>query len=345
MKLIVYNDDLGVTHGLNEAVRQLHLAGVTTAAALRIDGAAVGHAVDEVLPALPRLEVGLHLNLTEGRPIAAAAAVPDLVDAGGRFRRSFTGYLRDLAGGEEGAGAAGGGRRRRLVAQIETELAAQLDAAAARGVAVNHLNGHQHVHMVPAVFDTVCRLAAARGIGFVRIPREPFHLSPAPGDTLFALSRLNPAKHLLLNRLARRAFTVASGSGIGAVGWFVGVLYTGRVTLAALGAALARLERQGVGVAELLVHPARLDHPADRALRGRVPGYYFAAERAAELATLSGPGLGELFRRHRVEPVTHAALAAAQPAPAGPLSAAAASAPGAPGAPAVAGGRRNGYSR
>jgi predicted glycoside hydrolase/deacetylase ChbG (UPF0249 family) len=320
VRLIVYNDDLGVTHGLNRAVLELHRAGVTTAAGLRVGGAAFIDAVAAVLPAAPRLEVGLHLDLTEGRPAAGAAAVPALVGRDGTFRLSFSGYLATFGGlgGVGGAGGRGGRLRARLVEQIEIEIAAQLDAAAAVGVAINHLNGHRHVHMVPALFDAVCRVARDRGIGFVRIPREPFHLSPAPADAALGALRLNPLKQLLLARLSRRAFAVAHRHGVGAVGWFAGVLHSGRMTLAAIGAALARLERLGVDAAELLVHPAAVDHPADRALRSRVPGYFFAADRARELGVLAGPGLGELFRRYRVEPTTHAGLTAARAgAPAG----------------------------
>ena len=35
---------------------------------------------------MPRLRVGLHLVLVEGKPVLPATAVPDLVDKSGNFR-------------------------------------------------------------------------------------------------------------------------------------------------------------------------------------------------------------------------------------------------------------------
>ena len=43
----------------------------------------------ELARRLPRLKIGLHLTLTDARPVLPAATVPDLVDAGGRFRANM----------------------------------------------------------------------------------------------------------------------------------------------------------------------------------------------------------------------------------------------------------------
>jgi predicted glycoside hydrolase/deacetylase ChbG (UPF0249 family) len=287
MRLILYNDDLGVTHGLNEAVDRLHTAGLTTAAALRTNGPAFDDAAAR-LSRLPGLEVGLHLNLTEGPPTAPPEAVPDLLGSEGCFRRRFAGYLSALR------------RSPALAPQIEIELAAQLDRAAAAGVEVNHVNGHQHVHMVPAVFEIACRLAAERGIRWVRIPREPFYPPPSLADGLYGIPRLNPVKHVLLNVLARQAFPVAAQHGLGAVGWFVGVLFTGRMSAEILERALHRLGELGAEAAEVLFHPALIDHPADDALRATLPAYYFAGERRLELDALESAQMRDYLAGHRL---------------------------------------------
>lgn len=293
MELILYNDDLGVTHGLNQAVLACAAAGVTTAAAIRTNGAAFADAVARVVPAVPDLELGLHLNLTEGRPDLPPEAVPELVDRRGRFRRGFARYLAEMP------------HQPRLRAAVERELRAQLQTARAAGLAIDHVNGHQHVHLVPAVFEVVCRLMTELGIGIVRLPREPWFRLPTAADRRFALRHLNPVKHALLNRLSARAEGVLRRHGHAAVGCFVGVLATGRMSAAVLDAALGALERRGIGAAEVLFHPADVDDPRDARLRPEVPAYYFARERRLEKESLLSPQLRAVLAAHGARLVTH----------------------------------------
>ena len=41
------------------------------------------------------------------------------------------------------------------------------------GIQVDHLDGHQHVHILPAVVRAAAEAANAHGIPWVRIPEEP----------------------------------------------------------------------------------------------------------------------------------------------------------------------------
>jgi predicted glycoside hydrolase/deacetylase ChbG (UPF0249 family) len=296
MELILYNDDLGVTYGLNRAVQECAAAGVTTSAAIRTNGTAFDDAIEKVLPSLPDLELGLHLNLTEGRPDAPAEAVQALLDRKGRFRRGFARYLIDLP------------RDPALLVSVERELAAQFEKAWRAGLRINHVNGHQHIHMIPAVFEVVCRLMKDFGVRIVRVPREPWFQSPMAGDAAFAVRNLNPVKHMLLNRLSARAETVMARHGHVAVGCFIGVLYTGRMSAAILDAALAELGRRGVQATEVLFHPADIDDPRDRLHRrdrDLIPAYYFALERRMEKESLLSPALRSVLAARCVELSTH----------------------------------------
>jgi len=55
---------------------------------------------------------------------------------------------------------------------VEHELRAQIERVLATGLRVTHLNGHQHLHGVPAVFRVVRRLAGEYGIRYIRTPRD-----------------------------------------------------------------------------------------------------------------------------------------------------------------------------
>src|SRR6202042_1749626 len=84
-KLILTADDFGAAIEVNEAVERAHRDGILSAASLMVSGAACDDAVARAR-AMPKLRVGLHLVLVEGRPVLPVSQVPDLVDATGHFR-------------------------------------------------------------------------------------------------------------------------------------------------------------------------------------------------------------------------------------------------------------------
>jgi len=110
--------------------------------------------------ALPRLRVGLHVVLVEGRPTLPASAVPDLVDASGNFRA-------DMA-----ASAANMFFRPKVRRQLEAEIAAQFDAFRATGLPLDHVNGHLHFHLHPAIFKILMEDADSPGIRHMRLTRD-----------------------------------------------------------------------------------------------------------------------------------------------------------------------------
>jgi chitin disaccharide deacetylase len=55
------------------------------------------------------------------------------------------------------------------IGAIERELRAQIEKVLAAGLTLTHLNGHQHLHLLPRIFRVVARLAKEYGIGYVRI--------------------------------------------------------------------------------------------------------------------------------------------------------------------------------
>ncbi|MDB5447314.1 MAG: hopanoid biosynthesis associated protein HpnK [Phenylobacterium sp.] len=84
-QLIVTADDFGAALAVNAAVERAHAEGVLTAASLMAGAPAAADAVARARR-LPGLRVGLHVVLTDGRPVSDPAAIPDLVGADGRFR-------------------------------------------------------------------------------------------------------------------------------------------------------------------------------------------------------------------------------------------------------------------
>lgn len=297
MKLILYNDDFGVTYGLTNAVKESFLNGTTTSASIRTNGLAFQYAVEEVLPTIPGLELGLHVNLTEGPPDAPPSKVSRLLNRRGYFKRSFLDYLVDLKSDQK------------LLKEIEIEMRVQFEKATACGLTINHVNGHQHIHMIPPVFQLLCQITKERGMRFIRIPLEPFFFSPCLHDTRHMICNLNLPKYLLLKWLSLRALMTLKRYDLKWVGCFVGILYTGRMNLNIFKRAMERLERHSIGAAEVLFHPANIDHEKDAGARGtRVPRYYYLDERRIEKETLLSVKMKEFLVARGIELVNHQIL-------------------------------------
>ena len=144
-RLIVTADDVGLHRGMTEGALRAHREGIVTACSIVANGAAFDDAVAR-LRETPSLEVGVHLTLVEERPLT------DI-----RFPKKYTSFVPLYLA------------HAISIAAIERELRAQIDKVRATGLRVTHLNGHQHLHLLPRVFDVVVQLAREFAIPYVRI--------------------------------------------------------------------------------------------------------------------------------------------------------------------------------
>jgi predicted glycoside hydrolase/deacetylase ChbG (UPF0249 family) len=257
---------------VNAGTVAAHFDGVVTSTSLMAN---MPWAAEAVAQAPPTLGLGLHLNLSTGPPCAPAARVPSLVGADGRFLP--LGRLLLLLG-------AGQVRRH----EIEREIAAQIERAAALGAALDHLDGHHHVHVHPTVLPLVLRQAAAYGIAAVRCPEEdtPRTGGEAPRDR---------ARRLGIGAAARRLRPRARAAGLATTEHFRGLALGLAFDTPALLATLAMLPP---GLTELMCHPGYPD--AELARRTS-----YAAGRDRELAALTAPAVREFVRVNGIELLTY----------------------------------------
>src|SRR5690606_35856680 len=89
-----------------------------------------------VARATPGLDVGLHLTLVEERPAAPPARIPTRLRDGRLLPSHAVVAARGLAG-------------RWRASEAREELAAQWARADALGVTPSHVDGHQHLHLLP----------------------------------------------------------------------------------------------------------------------------------------------------------------------------------------------------
>jgi predicted glycoside hydrolase/deacetylase ChbG (UPF0249 family)/methylase of polypeptide subunit release factors len=295
--VILEADDLGLLYAFNEGIRAAWRDGLLTSTCLRANGCAYEHALREVLPACPGLGVGLHWCLNEAAPVAAPRLVRRLLGADGQLRRGFC-WLMGLAGSSQG------------LAQIECELRAQIEKVLADGVSPDHVNSHQHVHMIPAIFRVACRLAREYGIPAIRLVRELPYSAGGFRRTVQPLVNSNLIKHVLLNRFARQNEPVTREYALPTTDYFVGVAYASNMSRRTILAGLAAVP---CGSVEVLLHPAIGPDPRDQ--RYPVASLYHyvrARQREVELRSLCSPRLGEFLRREGWMPTTFRQWAEAQ---------------------------------
>jgi predicted glycoside hydrolase/deacetylase ChbG (UPF0249 family) len=262
---VVTADDFGLSPAVNTGIVEAHKAGCVTSTSLLVNAPGFIDAITR-LAAAPALQVGLHLNLTVGSPVAPGQDVATLFNPRtGAFyplprfvRRTVAGLVRPQ--------------------HVAVECAAQLDRLRTAGITAAHLDGHQHVHVLPGVWAPVLATARHTGIRAVRVPIEPLG---NPFRTGAAIKQV----------CIRAAWRVAAAADAGAdmrVAHFRGMMLQG--TRQFLSRLLTLLDRLPPGVTELMVHPGYVTDDA-------VEMDHLAAQRELELVALCSPSLAARLAR------------------------------------------------
>jgi predicted glycoside hydrolase/deacetylase ChbG (UPF0249 family) len=268
-QLIVTADDVGLHPGMTRGALAAYDAGIVTAVSV----AAVGRDFE---PAVEQLrerqrqgkgpDVGIHLTLVGERPLSPPERIPTLMDRDGSFLPGYPAFARRYLAGSL------------AMAEIEAELRRQLDRLAGTGLPIVHANSHQHLHVLPRLFEIVLRLAEEHGIRYVRIPADPAVGVPRTPRR---------AQLAFLNRLGRRARRKMEGIGIKAPTWTLGLVAAGHLTVEGIQRALSYIKDGGV--AELVCHPGVGDAELSAAY-----GWEYAWD--AETAALCDPRVAERVR-------------------------------------------------
>ncbi len=160
--LVVNADDGGFAGGKDDAILRCARGGLVKSVSVIANGATtaafVARARDE------GLDPGVHLNLTEGRPLAGP--VDSLTDERGAFPGKAEAWRRAAAGELDAD-------------EVRREVTAQWERLAGLGVKPTHVDGHNHVHLFPAVREALAELAADLWLRVPCDPVPPEDLTPA----------------------------------------------------------------------------------------------------------------------------------------------------------------------
>ncbi len=229
-KLIINADDLGFTHGVNVAIKKANLEGYLTHASLMANTHYFEEAVNDVVADCPNLKVGVHVNLTCGEALYRENALAE----NNQFRNNFIGLLFKL-------------KSKRILEDIEKEIEAQIVKIKDRGIAISHIDGHEHIHIIPSINKIVRKLAKKYDIPRVREINENFRESIRFNGK--SASKSNYVKLLLLKFLSK--FNKNSGKVK-----FYSILNTCEINASNL---FSYLNNSADEELEIMLHPSIID--------------------------------------------------------------------------------------
>lgn len=161
-RIFLNADDVGISNGVNRAVTNAIANGALRSISVITN---LTHSIDaiNIATAYPDVKTGLHLNIMIGHSINDAEDVPYLTDTFGKFRGGFLRlFLISIF------------HKKELQSQIEIETIAQMDKLRDKGVVIDHIDSHRHIHMIPAIFSVMKKIAEQYNIPRIRVTNERF---------------------------------------------------------------------------------------------------------------------------------------------------------------------------
>ena len=296
MRFIVHADDCGLTRQISQDIFDCLAHGPLNSVSVIMGGTHTTASLQQ-LAQMPHVRTCLHLNILEGHCTAPVQQVRALANEAGIFRYGLGQMLTSLATGS-------GTNKKVLLSAIRTELEAQADAFtasfpqfAARGGL--HLDGHLHIHSIPALRQTMAEFMRERSPAYVRLPNEPAHLAPLP----FLPLLVGLARRGLLAYWSQGLAALLDKAGIAHNRYLCGLVSGGNLTAARAAASLAAIQRQRQpgALVEIMCHPGGIRTTNVAAQAGnsadsvRHNTFYTSPARRAEKSMLLDDSLSQIL--------------------------------------------------
>lgn len=288
MKVILCNDDIGLSYGFTEAIKDTFLKGNSTSTSIRTNGTAYAYAVKLLKTELKSIGLGIHLNIVDGK-----AHTANLANLSGNYKFNFLQYLLM-------------GRDKPLLAGIETELDYQFKKVLNDGLKIDHISAHFHAHAIPAIFEIVCRLCKKYEIRSIRSLQEPFYLTTSISKNLTPFINSNIAKFCLLNYLSKQNKRTLKRYGLTTTDAFYGILYTDTMNFQTIKAALDDARKRRFKTIEILIHPAYSKDPRDKVYTSQmIKNYVNSKTRQIETLVIQSKKVRDLLFSEGIELSTY----------------------------------------
>ena len=143
---------------VNDATFALMEQGLVTSASI-IANSPKAEEASARIASYPQCSFGIHLNVTEFRPLTDASSLSPLLDTNGKF---VSERLWEISIDSK------------LTAGIFEEFSAQFERLTDLGVQISHIDSHHHVHTLPRIFPVLKRIQKRFQIRKVRITKNVY---------------------------------------------------------------------------------------------------------------------------------------------------------------------------
>lgn len=193
MNFIINADDLGKSSAVNDAVFEMISSRLITSSTLMINGEAIEDAACRI-KRYPECSFGVHLNISEFKPLSRRRALREILNETGSFDLSRSnGRNRELQFNPA------------LIRAIYGEWCAQIEKALTLGIGISHLDSHHSVHVrTPQLLFILKCIQKKYGISKVRI-RKNIYSDP--------ISKRAYLKTNAVNYALRKCFKTKTTSG------------------------------------------------------------------------------------------------------------------------------------
>lgn len=172
IRLMITCDDAALSQGIDQSATELYQQGMASAASLMTNFPQVQDAF-AYYANFPELELGVHLNLSDGKPLTNVAHHSELVRGSGKFHNRFLLFAYSVFPSDK------------LLAIMREEMTAQIEIFIEAGIKPAHLTTHCHFHVFPSIRALVYELAETYDVQWVR--NSNFRMSVVPFNPMLGI--------------------------------------------------------------------------------------------------------------------------------------------------------------
>lgn len=170
--LITNSDDFGLTPSITDAIIDTHLHGIMSSTTILANMSGTDYAIEKAKE-IVTLSVGVHFNLTEGKPLTEPHKIPLLLNDRGEFKENSQQRINLIFGRDKQK-------------QAELELSNQLSYVLDNGLRPTHFDSHHHITGTPVAFRASMNVARRFNIFKARITNINYVYTEDYNEGIFA---------------------------------------------------------------------------------------------------------------------------------------------------------------
>ena len=241
MKTVILTaDNLGLDISANRAIFEAFHAGTVQSASLLPNGEAFDDASKNVVNSCPELDIGIQLNILEGK---------SLITNYESFLTAEDGYYNISI--EKLFFFSG---NKKYLTQIEFEFSSQINKILENGIKPVYLASSYNIHAIPGIFEITCRLANKYNIPYIRTQTELPYFAPEFYRHLEGKYFGNAGHNLLLNTMTWINQSTLKKYNIKTNDYYIGVLYSNQMDKNTIVSGIKQLPKDSL--TEIVFHPS-----------------------------------------------------------------------------------------